>query len=58
VRTRAEDREPGAIDRDPTVLPPFPAAAGVPFEQESVCLHHAVDPLHIHRRAAFFAPPP
>ena len=37
----------------PTVL----AVPGVAFEQETVCFHHPVDPLDVHRRCALFASP-
>src|SRR6185312_1836873 len=45
----------GPVDGNAPVVPPFLAAPGMAFEQQAVRLHDPVDPLHIYRRAAFFA---
>src|SRR5207248_8830132 len=34
-----------ALDRDPTLVRPFPTARSIPVEQESVRLHDPADPL-------------
>jgi len=42
----------GPIDCDPAIVPAF--LTGMAVEQQAVCLHDAVDPLHVDRRAALF----
>ena len=52
ISNPSEHHRVGAIDGDPAVMPPFLARSGVAFEQQTVRLHHPIDPLHVYRRAA------
>src|SRR5262249_23434560 len=45
----------GAVDRDAAIMPAFLPATGMSLEQQTVRLHDAIDPLHVHCRAALFA---
>jgi hypothetical protein len=45
----------GAVDRNAAVMLPLLAGSGMALEQQPVHLHDPVDPLHVDRRAAFFA---